>query len=288
MAGTDNSLQHPPGGVRLDPEIAKPTLVQVLEIQESLPHCIQKSGAEKTLVDEEAQKPVTPRPSNSGWNGPDDPDNPKNWPIRRKWLATITVAMFTFITPVASSMIAPALEDIASELGVAPGLQTSMLLSIFVLAYIPGPLVLGPMSEVFGRTRVLQMAYMFFLVFCLACGSAQTKGQFLAFRLISGLGGSAPLAIGPGVLADLWPPEQRGRAIGFYTAGKKLVQASRSFAKIGRSSAWSSSSSDFRRIDRTECIMAMDLLESLDFHWYHSDRRLVRPSRDVRTGPPGT
>lgn len=130
--------------------------------------------------------------------------------------------MCAFITPVASTMIAPALQDVAAELHVAPGVQTSMLLSVFVLAYIPGPLFLGPMSEVFGRTRVLQSAYMFFLVFCLACGFAQTKGQFFAFRLISGLGGSAPLAIGPGVLADLWPPEQRGKAIGFYTFGKEF------------------------------------------------------------------
>lgn len=203
-------------------DIAKLASVRVEEVEKPSPCHFSRSETERTLVDEEAVKLAIPRSSPTGWNGPDDPENPKNWSIRRKWLATITVAMCAFITPVASSIVAPALEDIAAELHVAPGFQTSMLLSIFVLAYIPGPLFLGPMSEVFGRTRVLQSAYMFFLVFCLACGFARTKAQFFAFRLISGLGGSAPLAIGPGVLSDLWPPEQRGRAIGFYTFGKNI------------------------------------------------------------------
>jgi len=76
-----------------------------------------------------------------------------------------------------------------------------MLLSIFVLAYAVGPLVLGPLSEVYGRVPVLQLANLFFLVFNLACGFARTGGQMLAFRFLAGLGGSAPLAIGGGILA---------------------------------------------------------------------------------------
>lgn len=220
MADTEPSTQTFPGGVPSSASAVKSAHVQTSELLPPPLLHTPSSETEKTLIDEEAVKPrQIPPPSNNGWNGPDDPENPKNWSIRRKWLATVTVAMFTFITPVASTIVAPALEHLALDLHVAPGLNTSMLLSIFVLAYIPGPLVLGPMSEVFGRTRVLQMAYMFFLVFCLACGFARNKAQFLAFRFISGLGGSAPLAIGPGVLADLWPPEQRGKAIGFYTAG---------------------------------------------------------------------
>lgn len=218
------AVQIPSSATPLAVVDGKTPIVQVSQPEQDSTCQFQRSETEKTLVDEEAvcAKLPPPPPPRTGWNGPDDPENPKNWSMRRKWLATITVAMFTFITPVASSMIAPALQQIASELHVQHGLESSMLLSIFVLAYIPGPWVLGPMSEVFGRTRVLQSAYMFFLFFCLACGFAQTKAQFLAFRFISGLGGSAPLAIGPGVLADLWPPEQRGKALGLYTAGKPL------------------------------------------------------------------
>ena len=83
-----------------------------------------------------------------------------------------------------------------------------------------GPLFLGPLSEIYGRSRVLQLANLFFVgtfliarpgflslwailvetrlglsAFNLACAFAQTKGQLIAFRFLSGLGGSAPLAV---------------------------------------------------------------------------------------------
>lgn len=50
-----------------------------------------------------------------GWNGPNDPENPKNWKSRRKWAAALVVSSFTFITPVASAIVAPAFNAIKSE-----------------------------------------------------------------------------------------------------------------------------------------------------------------------------
>ena len=58
-----------------------------------------------------------------------------------------------------------------------------------------GPLFLGPMSEIFGRVRVLQIANLFYLVFNIACGLSRNKEELLAFRFLAGLGGSAPLAV---------------------------------------------------------------------------------------------
>ena len=55
-----------------------------------------------------------------------------------------------------------------------------------------GPLFLGPMSELYGRTIVLQLANLFFLFFNLGCGLAKTKQQLIAFRFLAGYGGSAP------------------------------------------------------------------------------------------------
>jgi MFS family permease len=74
--------------------------------------------------------------------------------------------------------------------------QAQLTLSIFVLAYAIGPLFLGPLSEIYGRVIVLQLSNLFYLAWNLGCGFAQTSGQLMAFRFFSGLGGSAPLAIG--------------------------------------------------------------------------------------------
>lgn len=134
------------------------------------------------------------------WEGPDDPENPKNWTLGRKWAATVIVSLFTFMAPVASSMIAPCLGTMSEELDVHGEFQMTLMLSIFILAFAVGPLLFGPLSEIYGRVKILQVTNLFYLVWNLACGFAKTKNQMLAFRFLSGLGGSAPSAIGGGVL----------------------------------------------------------------------------------------
>lgn len=151
------------------------------------------------------------------WDGPDDPENPKNWSTKRKWAATFVVSSFTFISPVASSMVAPALTTIAADFGITDEVESQLVLSIFILAYAIGPLFLGPLSELFGRRIVIQLSNVFFFAFNLACGFAQNKGQMIAFRFMAGLGGSAPLSIGGGVLGDCWQAHERGRAIAVYS-----------------------------------------------------------------------
>ncbi|KAH8678905.1 MFS multidrug transporter-like protein [Tricladium varicosporioides] len=164
-------------------------------------------------------------PNLVAWDGPSDPDNPKNWTFRHKWAATLVVSSFTFISPVSSSMVAPALTAISREFNITNQVEQSLTLSIFVLAYAVGPLFLGPLSEMYGRVIVLQTSNLLYLFFNLGCGLAQTKGQMIAFRFLSGLGGSAPLAIGGGVLSDLFTAEQRGRAISIYSLAPLLGPA---------------------------------------------------------------
>lgn len=164
-------------------------------------------------------------PNMVSWAGSDDPENPRNWSKWRKWIALIVVSSFTFISPVASSMVAPALPQMARDLGSTNTVLTQMMLSIFLLAYAFGPLFLGPLSEVYGRIPVLQLANLFFLIFNLACGFAQTTAQMLVFRFLSGLGGSAPSAIGGGIIADCFRPEERGKAIAVYSAAPLIGPA---------------------------------------------------------------
>lgn len=122
-------------------------------------------------------------------------------------------------------MVAPALSHIAKDLDITSDVELSLTMSIFVLAYAIGPLFLGPLSEMFGRVIVLQTANLFFLVFNLGCGFAQTEAQLLVCRFFAGLGGSAPLALGGGVLSDLYIPEERGRAISLYSLAPLLGPA---------------------------------------------------------------
>jgi MFS family permease len=105
------------------------------------------------------------------------------------------VSLFTLISPVSSTMVAPALKSIAADFDIKEEFVSQLTLSIFILAYAVGPLFLGPLSETYGRAIVLQLANLFYVVFNIACGVSQSTGQLIAFRFLSGLGGSVPLAV---------------------------------------------------------------------------------------------
>ncbi|KAL2844829.1 major facilitator superfamily domain-containing protein [Aspergillus pseudoustus] len=150
------------------------------------------------------------------WTGPNDPANPLNWSHARKWSATLLVSCFTFISPVSSTMVAPALPEIAREFNIQSQIEQYLVMSIFLLAYALGPFILAPLSEMYGRVVVLQSANMVYLLFNTVCGFATKKEQMLAFRFLSGLGGAAPQAIGGGVLSDCWRKHERGRASAVY------------------------------------------------------------------------
>ncbi|KAF9701259.1 hypothetical protein EKO04_000372 [Ascochyta lentis] len=153
------------------------------------------------------------------WDGPNDPANPLNWSQSRKWVVTMLVSMFTFISPFSSTMVTPALPVIADDFDIPEGFMRQLVMTIFLLGYAQGPFVLAPLSEIYGRVTVLQYANLIYLAFNTACGFAQTKEQMLAFRFLSGIGGAAPqamqlltvLQLCNGVLADTWRKEERGK-----------------------------------------------------------------------------
>jgi len=53
----------------------------------------------------------------------------------------------------------------------------------------------------------------------IACAVSTDIGMFLAFRFIAGCGGSAPLTIGGGTIADVIPQEKRGAVMALYAMG---------------------------------------------------------------------
>ena len=129
------------------------------------------------------------------WSGPDDPLNPLNWPLGRKWTVTLIVSSFTFTSSLASTMVAPALQAISNDLAIHSFTEQMLILSIFMIAYAIGPLFLGPLSEIFGRVPVLRWSNFLFLVFNTASGSSTSQSSMVALRFFSGLCACAPQTV---------------------------------------------------------------------------------------------
>lgn len=146
---------------------------------------------------------------------PYDPENPKDWSADRKWAVTDVLSATGFNRIMVSTIMAPALSTIAKEFDMNSA-ESAMALSIYLLATAFGPLVVGPLSEVYGRKRILHASNIWFLVWNVACGFANSKELLIAARFLAGFGASAIYALASGVLGDVWRPEQRGQSLAVY------------------------------------------------------------------------
>lgn len=153
------------------------------------------------------------------WDGDDDPHYPRNWSRAQKVFQTLIVALYTLISPMSSSILSPAMEDIAASLHMNSDFIMSFAVSVMVLAWALGPLIIAPISELdaCGRRPVLNISIWVIFVFNLACGFAKTTTQLCVFRFLGGLGGCAALNVGAGTLADLWSDSERQMAMAAYS-----------------------------------------------------------------------
>lgn len=99
-----------------------------------------------------------------GWESQDDPEMPLNFSEKRKWLLISLLGSITFISPLASSMFAPGVSFMNKDFDNTSLILSSLTVSIFVLGYVVGPLILAPLSEIYGRRFVLTGANAFFCV----------------------------------------------------------------------------------------------------------------------------
>jgi multidrug resistance protein len=123
------------------------------------------------------------------------------------------------MTMFASSILAPTITAMARDYKEHSLTKVSMPVSIFLLGYAVGPLFLSPLSEIYGRHVVLVAANASFCAWLLACALAPSLNTLIFFRFMCGIGGSACQTIGGGVIADMFPLEQRGRAMSIWAMG---------------------------------------------------------------------
>ncbi|KAH8722471.1 major facilitator superfamily domain-containing protein [Phaeosphaeriaceae sp. PMI808] len=144
-----------------------------------------------------------------------DAENPKNWPSGQKWAVTDVLAATGFNRIMVSTIMAPALGTVAHELHMS-STEAVMALSIYLLATAFGPLFIGPLSEIYGRSKVLHASNVWFLVWNIVCGFSRNKEELIAARFLAGFGASSIYALAGGVLTDMWKPEERGRSLSMY------------------------------------------------------------------------
>lgn len=119
-------------------------------------------------------------------------------------------------------MFAPGAGQLAEEFHITNETVGAMTVSLYVLGFALGPLVLAPLSELYGRLVIYYFYNVVYLAFTAGCAFSTNVTMFLIFRFICGCVASGPMSIGGGTVADVTPKEQRGKAMALFTMGPIL------------------------------------------------------------------
>lgn len=126
----------------------------------------------------------------------------------------------------ASSLCAPGTALTLAEYNTDSKTVGSLMISIFVLGYAVGPLFLAPLSEMYGRTIVINASSAFFNAFILGCSFAPNMASLIVMRLLAGIGGSACMTIVSAIIGDVFRVHERA-------AASAIVVGTPSLAPIG-------------------------------------------------------
>src|SRR6478672_13402848 len=133
-------------------------------------------------------------------------------------MITLAVMSATLIQVLDTTIVNVALPHMAGELGATTDQISWVLTSYLVSSAIVMPLT-GYFSETVGRKRFLLICITGFVAASALCGIAQSLVQIVGFRLLQGVFGAALVPLSQAIMADAYPPHERGKAMAIWGLG---------------------------------------------------------------------
>lgn len=124
------------------------------------------------------------------------------------------VALGGFLLGFDASVISGVVKFIEPEFNLTK-LELGWAVSSITLTAAVGMLIAGPMSDTYGRRRVLKYAALFFTISAIGSALAGNFFWLIVFRMIGGFAVGAALIIAPMYIAEVAPPEKRGQLVSF-------------------------------------------------------------------------
>jgi len=150
-----------------------------------------------------------------------DSGNPRHWTRSKKMINVGIIALMSVLSPLASSMYTPGIQQIADDLGTD---TTNVIATTtgFVIMLGLGPLILAPLSETFGRRKLYLVCFSVFTLLQIPSALSPNIATLTAMRTISGFFGSIGIANGGGSISDMFVPAERAGVFGWYLLGPLL------------------------------------------------------------------
>jgi MFS transporter, DHA2 family, multidrug resistance protein len=140
----------------------------------------------------------------------------RQWrPRANPWLIAVVVALAAFMEVLDTSIANVALPYMAGSLGATTDQSTWVLTSYLVSNAIVLP-ISGWFVTLLGRKRFFMICLSIFTFSSLLCGTAPNLAAMIVFRVLQGAGGGGLQPMAQAILADTFPPQQRGLAFALF------------------------------------------------------------------------
>ncbi|MEU0132599.1 Bcr/CflA family multidrug efflux MFS transporter [Streptomyces sp. NPDC006296] len=125
-------------------------------------------------------------------------------------LVTLVLGGLTALPPLSMDMYLPALPEVTDALH-APAATVQLTLTACLTGMALGQLVVGPMSDRWGRRTPLLLGMVVYVLATAICAVAPTAELLIGFRLLQGLAGAAGIVISRAVVRDLYDGDEMAR-----------------------------------------------------------------------------
>jgi EmrB/QacA subfamily drug resistance transporter len=134
-----------------------------------------------------------------------------------KTAVLVIAIMSSFLTPFTSSSINIALPSIGNELAL-DAITLNWVATAYLLAAAAFLVPFGRLADIRGRKRIFQIGIVIDATSSILCAFAPSGDWLIAFRVLQGFGGSMIFGTSIAILTSVYPPQERGRVLGFSAA----------------------------------------------------------------------
>ena len=131
----------------------------------------------------------------------------------RKWYVMAAVAMGVFLATIDGSIVNIALptlvESLSTDFATVQWVVLSYLLTLSTLL-----LSVGRLGDIRGKKRIYGAGFIVFTIGSLLCGISNSVYMLIAMRVLQGVGAAMILALGPAIITEAFPANERGRSLG--------------------------------------------------------------------------
>ncbi|GHE53148.1 Bcr/CflA family drug resistance efflux transporter [Streptomyces vinaceus] len=143
-------------------------------------------------------------------SAPQAPSAPLKAARRTGLLVTFILGGLSALPPLSMDMYLPALPQVTGALH-SPAATIQLTLTACLAGMALGQLVIGPMSDKWGRRRPLLTGMVVYVLATAICALAPSAELLIGFRLLQGLAGSAAIVIARAVVRDLYDGVEMAR-----------------------------------------------------------------------------